>query len=59
MYALKHTFLCLSLLLAALVPTGCSYAKRLTMTEEMQEAQLRFSQGEYMVARALYDRLAQ
>jgi tetratricopeptide (TPR) repeat protein len=59
MYVSKRILLCLSLSLAVLIQTGCSYARRLTLVEEMQEAQLRFSQGEYMVARALYERLAQ
>ncbi|HNY27082.1 MAG TPA: tetratricopeptide repeat protein [Candidatus Sumerlaeota bacterium] len=56
---LKRTLLCLSLSLLLLVQGGCSYARRLTLSDEMQEAQERFSQGEYMVARALYERLAQ
>ncbi len=59
MYVSKRTLLCLSLLLAVAIQTGCSYARRLTVAEEIQEAQQRFSQGEYMVARALYERLAQ
>jgi TolA-binding protein len=59
MSILKPILLGLLLLAASLFQAGCSFATRLTLAQEMQEAQLRFSQGEYMVARALYERLAQ